>query len=253
LSIAVDLGGDVALDLAAFVRQVRARHAAVGERIARAAARAGRDPREIAVVAVTKGFGPDAVVAAVAAGISDVGENRVQEARAKKPLALELLAQEPGLAPPIWRLIGHLQSNKAGVAAELFDWIDAVDSLDLAANLSRRALAAGKTLRVLIEVKLAPEETKHGVAPAAAFDLVPAIAALPGLLVGGLMTVGPLAGPARPAFQALALLRHRLAAAMEAPLPHLSMGMSGDFEEAVEEGATLLRLGTALFGPRPGG
>ena len=241
------------MDQAILVRDVRARHAIVAERIARAAARAGRDPRAIEVVAVTKGFGPEAVFAAAGAGIRAVGENRVQEARAKKPLALELLAREPGLAPPIWRLIGHLQSNKAGLAAEIFDWIDAVDSLDLATNLSRRAQAAGRTLRVLIEVKLAPEETKHGVAPAAALDLVPAIAALPGLEVGGLMTVAPLTGPARPAFQALAALRRRLAAAMARPLPHLSMGMSGDFEEAVEEGATLLRLGTALFGPRPGG
>jgi hypothetical protein len=225
----------------------------VRERIVRAAERAGRDPREIGIVAVTKGFGPEAVVAAAAAGIPAVGENRVQEARAKKPLALDLLAAEPGLEPPAWRLIGHLQSNKAGLAAELFDWIDAVDSLALAALLSRRAVALRRTLRVLIEVKLAPEDTKYGAAPEEAADLVPAIAALPGLEVGGLMTVAPLGAPARPAFRALAALRSRLATVMGAPLPHLSMGMSGDFEVAVEEGATLVRLGTVLFGVRPGG
>ena len=235
---------------AALVRDVRARYAAVAERIAAAAVRAGRDPEAVAVVAVTKGFGPDAVLAAAAAGIGAVGENRVQEARAKKPLALDLLAASPGLAPPAWRLIGHLQSNKAGLAVELFDWIDAVDSLDLALLLSRRAVAAARVLEVLIEVKLAPEDTKHGVAPGEAADLVPALAALPGLAVRGLMTVAPLAAPPRPAFRALAALRARLVAA-GTPLPHLSMGMSGDFEEAIEEGATLLRLGTALFGPRP--
>lgn len=241
------------MDRAVLVRDVRARHAIVAERIARAAARAGRDPHAIDVVAVTKGFGPEAVFAAAGAGIRAVGENRVQEARAKKPLALDLLAASPELTPPAWRLIGHLQSNKAGLAVELFDWIDAVDSLDLAVLLSRRAVAAGRTLRLLVEVKLAPEDTKHGVAPDAAADLVPAIGALPGLAVEGLMTVAPLDAPARPAFRALAALRDRLATAMGAPLPHLSMGMSGDFEEAVEEGATLLRLGTVLFGARPGG
>ena len=241
------------VDLQALQRSVGVRHEAVRERIARAAERAGRDPREIAIVGVTKGFGPEAVVAAAAAGIRAVGENRVQEARSKKPLALDLLAGAPGLEPPAWRLIGHLQSNKAGLACELFDWIDAVDSLDLAVLLSRRAVAQARTLRVLVEVKLAPEDTKYGASPAAAVDLVPAIAALPGLEVGGLMTVAPLGAPARPAFRALAALRSRLATTMGAPLPHLSMGMSGDFEEAIEEGATLLRLGTVLFGARPGG
>lgn len=240
----------MALDLAAFVHAVRGRHEKVSARMARAAERAGRDPQDIDIVAVTKGFGAEAVLAAVASGIREVGENRVQEARAKKPLALALLAAEPGLPPPTWRLIGHLQGNKAGLAGELFDWIDSVDSLDLAANLSRRALAAGTTRRILIEIKLAPEETKHGAAPGDALDLVPAIAALPGLAVGGLMTVAPLGAPARPAFRALARIRDQLARS-GCPLPHLSMGMSGDFEEAIEEGATLLRLGTALFGSRP--
>ena len=231
----------------ALIRDVRARHEAVRERIARAAERAGRHPAEIAIVAVTKGFGPEAVVAAAAAGIRAVGENRVQEAREKKPLALALLAAAPAFELPAWRLIGHLQSNKAGLAAELFDWIDAVDSLALATLLSRRAVAAGRTLRVLVEVKLAPEDTKYGAAPEEAVDLVPAIAALPGLEVGGLMTVAPLDAPARPAFQALAALRGRLAATTGAPLPHLSMGMSGDFEVAIEEGATFVRVGSALF------
>ncbi len=231
---------------------VRDRYAAVRERIAQAAARAGRDPAAVTVVAVTKGLGAEAIAAAVAAGIHHIGENRVQEMRAKKPRALELLARDPGLKQPTWRLIGHLQRNKAALALDLFDWIDAVDSLALAANLSERAERAGRRLPVLVEVKLAPEETKHGVAPEEALDLVSRIAALEGLAVSGLMTVAPLGSPARPAFRALRELRDRLAGLMPSRLPYLSMGMSGDFEEAVEEGATMVRLGTVLFGPRPG-
>ena len=238
----------------AAARRVRERLAAVRERVEAAARRGGRDASAVTIVAVTKGFPAEAVVAAAAARLTAVGENRVQEARDKRPAAALLLAADPALSAPTWHLIGHLQTNKVRAALELFDWIESVDSLALASELSRRLADLGRRLPVLVEIKTAPEPTKHGIAPEAALDLVPRIAALPGLEVAGLMTVGPLAGPARPAFRALRRLAERLPAAIPAAGPgELSMGMSGDFEEAVEEGATILRLGTALFGPRPGG
>jgi pyridoxal phosphate enzyme (YggS family) len=229
--------------------RVRARHDAIRERIAAACARAGRaDESEIRVVAVTKGLGPEAVAAAVAAGIPAIGENRVQEARGKRPLAEQLL-RDQGLPLPAWHLIGHLQTNKVKLAREIFDWIAAVDSLALAAALSARWQPGSPDLPVLVEIKTAPEPTKHGILPPQAGDLVPRIARLPGLDVRGLMTVAPLGAPPRPAFRALAGLRSELAGG-GLRLPHLSMGMSGDYEIAVEEGATLVRIGTALFGPR---
>jgi PLP dependent protein len=231
--------------------QVAARYQVIRSRILAAGERVGRrDSDAVQVVAVTKGFGPEAVVAAALAGIRTIGENRVQEARAKRPLVVaELEAQ--GIHPVAWHLIGHLQTNKVRLALELFDWIAAVDSLPLAAALSERLLAAGRTLPALVEIKTAPEATKHGILPAEALDQVPRIAALPGLDVRGLMTVAPLGAPPRPAFGALARIRDALSGRGLA-LPHLSMGMSGDYEIAVEEGATMVRLGSALFGPRGG-
>jgi pyridoxal phosphate enzyme (YggS family) len=232
-------------------QRVRAEYLAIRERIGVAAERAGRrDATEIQVVAVTKGFGPEAVLAAAAAGIGTVGENRVQEARAKRPAADAALAAE-GRERPAWHLIGNLQSNKLKLALELFDWIAALDSWPLAESMSERLAAAGRRLPVLIEIKTAPEAAKHGILPPQALDLVPRIARLPGLDVRGLMTVAPLAAPARPAFRALAGLRTELTG-YGVSLEHLSMGMSGDFEVAVEEGATMVRLGTALFGSRDG-
>lgn len=230
------------------------------ERVEAAAKRAGRDPGDIEIIGVTKGAPPEAVAAAIAAGLSAVGENRVQEAMAKRPAAESLLAADPNLALPVWHLVGHLQRNKVRAAIGLFDWIDAVDSLELARELSRRlAGTATRPLPVLIEIKTAPDPTKHGISPEAALDLVPEIGALPGLEVRGLMTMAPLAGPPQPAFRALRSLSEHLQTGgrgswTELPhlSPHLSMGMSGDFEVAVEEGATLLRLGRVLFGPRPG-
>jgi len=245
--------GREALGLAASVRD---RYRAAQEQVLEAAARAGRrDGDDILIVAVTKGFGAEAVVAAASAGIAAVGENRVQEAQAKKPAATEALsaialASAPHSPRLQWHLIGHLQSNKARHVLGLFDWVQSVDSLDIARELSRRAEPQGLRLPVLVEIKTAPEATKHGILPPEAPDLVPAIAALPGLEVRGLMTVGPIAEPARPAFRTLAALRTALAPGLALPLQHLSMGMSGDFETAVEEGATIVRLGTALFGPR---
>jgi pyridoxal phosphate enzyme (YggS family) len=242
----------VEIDLEARRQAVRQRHADVLDRVAAAAERAERDPAEVTLVAVTKAFGAWTVVAAAAVGITVVGENRVQEARDKRPEAETALAREPGLSHPSWHLVGHLQRNKVRVALDLFDWIESVDSLSLARELSQRLEAAGRTMPILIEVKTAPEETKRGIPPDQASEIVPEIAGLPGLDLRGLMTVAPLGAPARPAFRLLASLRAKLADQLQTPLPHLSMGMSGDFEEAVEEGATLIRLGTALFGPRRG-
>jgi pyridoxal phosphate enzyme (YggS family) len=234
---------------------IRDRLESIRERIEASARRAGRDPAGVAIVAVTKGFPATAVVAAAALGLGAVGENRVQEARVKRLDADRLLAAAPGLAPPLWHLIGHLQRNKVGAALDLFDWVEAVDSLEVAGELSRRHDSSRPRLPVLVEIKTSPEPAKHGLSPEEALDLLPQIGALPGLEVLGLMTMAPWRADPRPAFRSLQRLRERLAPSWPGPLPHLphlSMGMSGDFEVAVEEGATLIRLGTALFGPRPG-
>ncbi|HSQ00963.1 MAG TPA: YggS family pyridoxal phosphate-dependent enzyme [Candidatus Dormibacteraeota bacterium] len=210
---------------------------AVRARIARAATRAGRDPQTVRLIAVSKTKSADAVRAAIAAGATDIGENYVQEAQAKRA------AVGDGAR---WHLIGHLQRNKAARAVEIFDCIQTVDSAALGAALSRSAAARGRTLRVLVEVRLGGEATKSGVEPAALPTLLAALQ-LPGLLVEGLMTVPP-AGDAeavRPHFRALRALRDR------AGLRELSMGMSDDFEVAIEEGATMVRVGRAIFGARP--
>ncbi len=245
--------------------RVRERLLAVRERIDRAARRAGRNPETIEIIAVTKGFPAGIVVAAAAIGLTAVGENRVQEARAKKPEVERMLAGDPELPAVTWHLVGHLQRNKVGAALELFQWIDAVDSFELASELSRRLDTDRRDLPILVEIKTSAEPTKQGISPEQALDIVPRIAALPGLEVRGLMTMAPLEGSPRPAFRRLHDLGERLtgpvAASKGAGLSpparrraapvELSMGMSSDFEAAVEEGATQLRLGTALFGPRP--
>jgi pyridoxal phosphate enzyme (YggS family) len=226
----------------------------VRERIASAAARAGRASDDILVLAVTKGLPADRVAAAAALGLTAVGENRVQEAGRKRPAADRVIAAAGG-ARLTWHLIGHLQRNKVNAALATFDRIDAVDSLALASELSRRLAEGPRRLPVLVEINTSGETAKHGIAPDEALDLVPEIAALPGLEVQGLMTMAPLAAPPRPAFRSLRRLRDQLLAGRSSGstgLPHLSMGMSGDFEEAIEEGATQLRLGTAIFGDRSG-
>jgi pyridoxal phosphate enzyme (YggS family) len=232
--------GDIAQNLA----QVRARMDA-------AAARAHRSPDEIVLVAVSKTMPLERVVQAYEAGQRHFGENRVQEAEAK------ITAWPAGRVTdrPTWRLIGRLQRNKARRAVQLFDAIDSVDSLDLARALDRCAAEAGKIRPILLEVNVAGEVSKGGFAPGEGFAAaVRAIVALPNLRVDGLMTVAPLAGDpetARPVFRALRLLRDGLRRQHPSlPWPHLSMGMSGDFEVAIEEGATLVRLGRALFGAR---
>lgn len=227
------------VDLAERVRAVRTR-------IAAAARRAGRDRDEVTLIAVTKGFPLDVARAALAAGLRTLGESRVQEAR-EKVRAL------PGAE---WHLVGSLQRNKAKEAVALFSWIHSLDRLRLAADLGLRAVAAGRTVPVLVQVNAIGEASKRGVAPDAVETLVRAAALLPGIRIGGLMTIAPVVDDpeeARPAFRALRLLRDRLAA-LEIPgveMRHLSMGMTDDFEVAVEEGATMVRIGRALFGERP--
>ena len=217
---------------------------AVRENIARAAARAGRSAAAVRLMAVTKTVGEEAIRAAVTAGIDLLGENYVQEAKRK----IELLGRRCE-----WHLIGRLQTNKAKYAVRLFDMIQAVDRLELALELDRRARQAGRVVPVLVEVNIAAEATKSGVPLEAAQELVRAILPLAGLSLQGLMTMPPWfddSEDARPYFAALRRLRDRLAAD-GISLPHLSMGMSQDYEVAIEEGATIVRIGRAIFGERP--
>ncbi|NTU83680.1 MAG: YggS family pyridoxal phosphate-dependent enzyme [Chloroflexales bacterium] len=232
---------------------------AVRERIARATTRAGRDPAEVTLVAVTKTHPLALVAEAVAAGAADLGENRVQEAQGK----IEALA---GLRPRVrWHLIGHLQRNKARPAAALFDLVHSVDSLRLAEALARQ-VAPGHRLPILLQVNVSGEASKDGFALqggvanraglAALLPEVEAIVALPALEVRGLMTVAPImADPeaARPTFRALRDLRDELARRFSAACwAELSMGMTDDFEAAIAEGATIVRVGRAIFGAREG-
>jgi pyridoxal phosphate enzyme (YggS family) len=226
---------------------IRQRLDEVRGRIARAAGRAGRDPGSVVLVGVVKTVPVERIHAAVALGLRDLGESRVQEAEGHVGAV--------GRDAARWHMIGHLQRNKAGRAVELFDRVHGVDSAELAEALSRRAVAAGRRLPVLVEVNVSGEATKFGVAPEAVVGLLERVAGLPGLALDGLMTVGAPAGDAeaaRSGFARLRALRDAGERALGLGLPELSMGMSGDFEVAVEEGATLVRVGTALFGERSG-
>ena len=223
------------------------RVAAVRERIARAAERASRAPGEITLVAVSKTFPSDAVRRAFEVGVRHFGENRIQEAEAKVAEVRRL--RDEGLQ---WHFIGHLQSNKARKAQALFDVIESVDSVDLAGRLARAASESGRVLRVLLQVDLAGEESKFGVPEASAKSALEQIRGLDGLRVEGLMTLPPYldSEEVRPYFRRLRVLRDE---AMDAGVLHgseLSMGMSHDFEAAVEEGATIVRVGSAIFGQR---
>jgi len=216
----------------------------VREAIERAARRAGREPGSIRLVGVVKTVPAERVRQIVTLGLEDLGENRVQEAERK--------IGEVGRGPR-WHMIGHLQRNKAARAVGLFDRIHGVDDVELAAALSRHAARAARTLPVLVEVNVTGEGSKFGVRPERLPELLDAIVELPGLVVDGLMTVGRMverAEEARPTFARLRELRDRAAARLGRELPELSMGMSADYEVAVEEGATIVRVGTALFGSR---
>ena len=213
--------------------------ARVRERLSRAAERAGRALEEILLVGVSKAIDVERIRSAVAAGLPALGENRVQEAKEK----IGLIGR-----PVPWHFVGHLQTNKAREAVLLFDLIQSVDRLDLARELHRRAEAVGKVAPVLVQVNLAGEATKGGFSAGELKGMLEALARHSGISVRGLMTIPPPVEPpdvARGWFRRLRELRD------EAGLEHLSMGMSSDFEVAVEEGATIVRVGTAIFGPRP--
>jgi pyridoxal phosphate enzyme (YggS family) len=218
--------------------EIRANVEVVRQRIEQACQRSGRSPAEITLVAVTKTVAPPAVAAAFEAGISHFGENRVQEAVAK----IEQLA---ALTPqPTWHMVGHLQTNKAKSAVAIFDIIHSVDSLRLAEVLSQRAQ---KTLPILLEVNVAGEVSKSGFSTDDVAPALAAISSLPRLAIKGLMTIAPLVDDpeeVRPVFHKLRSLRDSLG------LEHLSMGMTDDFEVAIEEGATMVRIGRAIFGER---
>jgi hypothetical protein len=236
--------------------------ARIRERIARAAGRAGRDPARVALMAVSKTMPAERIREAFEASQRLFGENRVQEFQAKHA---ELCAEPPAMASPVcyladiaaaeFHLIGHLQSNKAAKAAELFQAVDSLDSLRLAERLDAAAAKLGKKLRVLIEVNVGGEEAKSGLA-ADSPELLQILQAAPrlrSLEFRGLMTIPPFTEDpqgARPYFRRLRELRERLSADSGMALPELSMGMSHDFEIAVEEGSTCVRIGTAIFGAR---
>lgn len=228
----------------------------VEEKIAAACRKANRSRGSVRLMAVSKTHPPESILAAYAAGIRLFGENRVQEYEGKQP-ALSSTAIFTMQPPASFHLIGPLQSNKAARAVKLFDAVDTVDSLRLAERLDQAAGDAGKTLPVCIEIKLSPEESKHGFAPDAA-ELEELFESLPDfrhLEVQGLMTVPPYAEDpeqARRYFRRLHDLRDSLARRYpKVTLNELSMGMSHDFSVAIEEGATLIRVGTAIFGTRP--
>ena len=221
--------------------------AMVRERIAAACARAGRKPEDVRLIAISKTFPPERIRQAYEAGLRDFGENRVQEAAAKRPVLSDLTAT--------WHLVGHLQSNKAKPARELFQWIHSVDSLRLAEKLDKVAQSRGEKLSVLLEVNLGEEVAKAGVDSSAVAVLAEELSRLETLELRGLMVIPPfLEEPemVRPYFRRLRELAREVGARglPNVSMQELSMGMSHDFEVAIEEGATMVRIGTAIFGPR---
>lgn len=216
----------------------------IQQRIHATCGRAGRDENSVLLLAVSKTYPPETIQAAADCGQVFFGENKIQEAKVKIPLS-------PGKLR--WHFIGHLQSNKVRDAVELFEMIQSVDSLNLAREISKRCEQAAKTMPVLLEVNVAGEASKFGHKPERLLAELKELNSLPRIEVQGLMTVPPWSAEAeksRPHFRRLRELKLQCEKILGVPLPHLSMGMSGDFEIAVEEGATIVRIGTALFGPR---
>ena len=227
--------------------EISANVTVVTGRIAEAAASCGRTQSEVRLVAVSKTFGLQHVEAAVTAGLHDLGENKVQEAGQKKTAAAG--------RPIRWHFIGHLQSNKARKAVAIFDWIHSVDSVALLRRLDKAAAESGRTPQLLVQVDLAGENTKHGAPEEEVGRIIDEAANCRFAVVRGLMVMPPWsenAEAARPYFRRLREMRDELQAAEPGrqSLDQLSMGMSNDLEVAVEEGATMVRIGTALFGPR---
>ena len=247
----------------AIEQELQARLDAVRRNIAAAARRAGRRPEEVQLIAVTKTVAADRVAALARLGLRDFGENRVEEAEEKLP-AIEALVGAETLAAQHWYLVGHLQSRKARRAIEIFDQIHSVDTVRLASRLDRLLARQGRRLPVLLEVNISGEASKYGLAAggwpgdpeqsASLYAKIEDILKLEHLEVRGLMTVAPLVPDpeaVRPVFRRLKELRDALASRWpEHPWRELSMGMSDDYEVAIEEGATMVRLGRALFGPR---
>lgn len=226
------------MDLSANLQNIR-------QRIRSACDRAGRTADSVAFQAVSKGQPPDAVQAAAQLGVTLFGENRVQEAKTKIGLC-------PGNLH--WHMIGHLQSNKCRDAVHLFEMIQSVDSFALAADINKWADKAAKTMPILVEVNVAGESSKFGYAPGKLLAELSQLNSLNKIEVHGLMTVAPVATDPekiRPVFRKLRELKEGCEQILGAPLPHLSMGMSADFDVAIEEGATIIRVGSAFFGPRP--
>jgi pyridoxal phosphate enzyme (YggS family) len=219
----------------------------IRQRISHACHVAGRDPADVTLVAVAKTFPATAVREAIIAGAVDIGENYVQELLGKR--------QELSDAPARWHFIGHLQSNKVKSVAEWIHLIHAVDSATLMKEIDRRAAQAGRKIECLVEVNTTGERSKFGVQPEETRTLVRTMAAYTNVIIAGLMTIGPfLPDPegSRPMFRRLRELKEEIAAMGQAnvTMRHLSMGMTGDFEVAIDEGATLIRIGTAIFGTR---
>jgi len=220
------------------------RYHAIRHRVAAACKHAGRVPADVTIIGVTKTKPAAAIRAAAEAGITEIGENYVQE----------LVAKHAGLGAIVrWHFIGHLQRNKVREIVSFVDLIHGVDSERLGVEIDRRAADAGRRMPVLVQVNTSGEASKSGVAPADLPALVERLAQLPGLDVQGLMTIPAIFDDpegVRPMFRMLRTLRDELRRSTGLPLSHLSMGMTGDFEVAVEEGATMVRIGTALFGHR---
>ena len=222
------------------MHDIRAGLLRVRERVAAAAERAGRRADDVLVIAVSKTVPVERVREAIAAGVAALGENRVQEAKAKVAAL--------GRAVP-WHLIGHLQTNKVKDALAIFDVIHSVDRLDVAREIERRAAAGGRAIDVFLEINVGNEPQKSGFAPDAVAAALDEVAGMAHLKVRGLMAIPAVVErpeESRPAFRALRGLAERHG------LKELSMGMSGDFDVAIEEGATMVRVGAAIFGPRPG-
>jgi len=218
----------------------------IRENIAEAALRSGREPSEVRLMAVTKTVDDDRILEAIEAGVDIMGENYIQEAKRK----IEMMDVDVK-----WHMIGHLQSNKAKYAVRLFDMIHSVDRMKLAVELDRRSAAAGRVTDILVEVNVSGEESKNGISANEAPDLISQISLLDNLSIRGLMTMPPWFDDpedARPFFVALRELRDKIIAEdiKGIEMRELSMGMSGDYRVAVEEGATIVRIGTAIFGAR---
>jgi pyridoxal phosphate enzyme (YggS family) len=226
-------------DIAANINKIK-------QRIAVAAVRAGRDPYSIKLMAVTKTVPPERILKAIEAGVTLLGENYVQEAKDK----IALIGDSAR-----WHMIGHLQTNKAKYAVKLFDCIHSVDRLELAQELDRRARPGGSKINILVEVNVSGEQTKNGVPALEAMDLIQRLSHLDNLAVHGLMTMAPYADNpenSRPYFKALRNLRNDIlrTGIIGIRMEELSMGMTDDFEVAIEEGSTIIRVGRAIFGER---